>query len=230
MGNRSTEFWDRTYRDDPDFFGSGASPLARSSLGLLSREAPEGLLLELGCGTGRDLCYFAQHGFEVAGCDLSAVAAREANRRLSRLREEVPPSERVTSQDALVLLASLPEGRTDAVFSNLFFNLETDPARLPPLFHGAARVLREGGFHLFTVRSTGDPWYAKGSPLGKDVFDPGTGGPPLRFFDEPSLRVLAEEEFFVRSLREQPEGEPEFPIVVWSAVTQRRNRPSSSRR
>ncbi|MCI4373465.1 MAG: class I SAM-dependent methyltransferase [Thermoplasmata archaeon] len=229
MGNPTKEFWDRTYREDPDFFGAGASSLARSSLGRLTREANGGSLLELGCGTGRDLCYFAQHGFEVAGCELSPVAAREANLRLSALREEVPPRSRVTVQDALELLEVLPAGRTDVVYSNLFFNLEIDADRLRRMFRNVARVLRPGGLHLFTVRSTSDPWYGKGTRLGSDRFDPGTGGPPLRFFDEPSLRQLTEPEFEVDSLREHSEGGPEFPVVIWSAVTQRRAAPSSSR-
>jgi len=228
--DRATAFWDRTYRGDPDFFGRGASSLARSSLGRLTREAPGGSLLELGCGTGRDLCYFAQHGFQVTGCDRSSVAVRKANLRLTAVRGKVPPLLRVTARDALEVLATLPKGRTDAVVSYLFFNLEVDPARLRRLFHGVAQVLRPGGLYLFSVRSTGDSWYGKGTSRGGDVFDPGTGGPPLRFFDEASLRVLSGQGFVVRSLKEHAEGAPDFPVVVWSAVTQRRGAPSSSRR
>ena len=175
MGHPTIAFWDRTYQEDPDFFGEGASSLARSSLGLLAREMSGGSIVELGCGTGRDLGYFAQHGFEVAGCDLSAVGVRVANLRLSALRQEVPPRSRVAFRDALRFLADLPEGRTDAVFSNLFFNQEVDAERLRRLFHGVVRVLRPEGLHLFAVRSTGDAWYGRGTALGGDVFDPGAG-------------------------------------------------------
>ncbi len=230
MDGPTKEFWDRTYREEPDFFGSGASSLARSSLGRLAREYPGGTIVELGCGSGRDLCYFAQHGFEVSGCDLSSVAAREANRRISALREEVPPRARVVSQDALEFLSRQPEGRTDAVFSNMFFNQETNGERLLRLFRSVAHVLPEGGLHLFTVRSITDPWYGKGTPRGVDVFEPGGGSPPLRFFDEPSLRTLTAGEFSVDSLREHPDGGPDFPVVLWSAVTRRRPGVSSSRR
>ncbi|MGA8276466.1 MAG: class I SAM-dependent methyltransferase [Thermoplasmata archaeon] len=229
MGHPTIAFWDRTYQEDPDFFGEGASSLARSSLGLLAREMSGGSIVELGCGTGRDLGYFAQHGFEVAGCDLSAVGVRVANLRLSALRQEVPPRSRVAFRDALRFLADLPEGRTDAVFSNLFFNQEVDAERLRRLFHGVVRVLRPEGLHLFAVRSTGDAWYGRGTALGGDVFDPGAGSPPLRFFDEASLRELTAEEFTVHSLREHPDGGADFPVVVWSAVTRRRVGASLSR-
>jgi SAM-dependent methyltransferase len=221
VGDPTTGFWDRTYREDPDFFGAGASSLARSSLGLLQREAAGGMIVELGCGTGRDLSYFAQHGFEVAGCDTSGVAVREANLRLSALRGEVPPRGRVTCRDALPYLDALPKGRVDAVFSHFYFNQETESARLPKLFHAIARVLRPEGLHLFAVRSTRDEWYGRGTPRGGDVFDPGGGNPPLRFFDETTVRRLASEEFTILALREHPDGGPEFPVVIWSAVTRR---------
>jgi SAM-dependent methyltransferase len=222
-------FWDRTYLQDPDFFGSGASSLARTSLGLLSREVPGGSVLELGCGTGRDLCYFAQHGFEVAGCDRSSIATRHANLRLSALRDEVPPRARVVMRDALEFLAELPEGRMDVVYSNLFYNQEVDERRLRAMFHGVARALHPQGFHLFAVRSTTDPWYGRGTPRGGDVFDPGASSPPLRFFDEASLRELLGGEFTLESLREHPDGGRDFPLVVWSAVSRRGPNVSSSR-
>jgi SAM-dependent methyltransferase len=217
-----TTFWDRTYRKDPDFFGAAASSLARSSLGLLLRESTGGSVYELGTGTGRDLCYFAQHGFEVAGCDLSPVAAREANRRIAALREEVPPLARVVAQEALAALAGPPAGSADVVYSNLFFNLEADPERLARSFQTVARHLRSGGWHIFSVRSVGDPWFGRGRPLGAATFEPAPGQPPLRFFDEASVRALVDPQFRVLSLREHPEGAPEFPVVLWSAVTQLR--------
>jgi SAM-dependent methyltransferase len=222
-------FWDRTYRDDPDFFGAAASSLARSSLGALLRDVAGGTIYELGTGTGRDLCYFAQHGFDVAGCDTSPLAARASNVRLSALRDEVPPLARVRPVDALTGLGGRSAGGTDVVYSNLFYNLEADAARLPRLFQAVARVLRPGGWHIFSVRSVTDPWYGRGRRLGPDTFEPAAGNPPLRFFDEPSLRQLAAAEFDVLTLREHPDGGPEFPVVLWSAVTHRRAAISPSR-
>jgi SAM-dependent methyltransferase len=221
----ASAFWDRVYTDDPDFFGADASSLARSSLGALTREAAGGSLFELGCGTGRDLCYFAQHGFDVAGCDLSRVAAREANVRLAALRGEVPPLRRVENRDALTALGERREGSLDIVYSNLFFNLETDRSRRHLLFREVARVLRSDGWHVFSVRAVRDPWFGRGTDLGDRTFDPQTGNPPIHFFDELEVRELAGSEFDFLSLREHADGGPEFPVVVWSVVTRRVRRP-----
>jgi hypothetical protein len=115
------------------------------------------------------------------------------------------------------------------VFSNLFFNLETDPERLPRWFQAVARVLRPGGWHIFSARSVADPGWGRGPPLGPDTSDPGAVSPPLRFFDEASLRALTRPEFEVLDLREHPDRGPEFPVVLGSAVTPRRDRVSPSR-
>jgi SAM-dependent methyltransferase len=216
------EFWDRIYAGNPDFFGPAASSLARSSLALMQREVPGATLVELGCGTGRDLVYFAQHGFAVRGCDLSPVAVRTANVRLAMARDERVPTAHASETDALTLLESLPAGGTDAVYSNLYLNLEVDDGRLPLLAEAIARVVRPDGFHLFSVRSTHDPWFGRGRSLGPGTFDPGPDGPPLRFFTESDLRRFHEPAFEVLSLREHLEGAPEFPVTLLSGAARRR--------
>jgi SAM-dependent methyltransferase len=215
-------YWDELYRSDPDYFGPAASSLARSSLGVLTREASGARLIELGCGTGRDLCYFAQHGFQVRGCDLSEVAARIANARLASLRDQVPPAQWVRVADTLEYLQNEPPGSAEVVYSNLYLNLEVEEDRLARLIAAAARVLRPEGWLILSVRSTTDPWFGRGEPRGDRVFVPGEGRPPLRFFAEGDVRRLAGTEFEVVTLREHPDGDPEFPIVVWSATMRRR--------
>ena len=43
-----------------------------------------GRILDYGCGTGVYLEYFAEHGFEPYGCDISAVAINQCKARLSK--------------------------------------------------------------------------------------------------------------------------------------------------
>ena len=42
---------------------------------------PPGRAIDLGCGTGANVCYLARHGFEATGVDFSPVALRVAWRR-----------------------------------------------------------------------------------------------------------------------------------------------------
>lgn len=67
-------------------------------------------LLDLGCGEGRDIVYFAQHGFEVVGLDLSLPGLEKAR----RYAEEV--GARVETIHADVVDYKV-EGTYDVIFS-----------------------------------------------------------------------------------------------------------------
>jgi methyl halide transferase len=74
----SAEYWDRRYQEGstPWNLGVPAPPLV--SL-LASPNSPTpGRIAVLGCGTGYDALLFAEHGFEVVGFDLSALAIEAA--------------------------------------------------------------------------------------------------------------------------------------------------------
>jgi len=55
-------------------------PLVESGV-LTPARFPPGRALDLGCGTGANLRYFARHGFEATGIDFSPVALRVARER-----------------------------------------------------------------------------------------------------------------------------------------------------
>ncbi len=70
---KGARFWEESFRDhEPGwFFGGEPSTLARRLLHFYRRmEIPtEGLLLDLGCGEGRDVSFFAGLGFDVEAID-----------------------------------------------------------------------------------------------------------------------------------------------------------------
>jgi SAM-dependent methyltransferase len=74
--------WDESYREhEPGwFFGTEPSALARRLVHFFrTMEIPfEGSLLDLGCGEGRDIAYFASLGFTVDAVDGSPTAVERA--------------------------------------------------------------------------------------------------------------------------------------------------------
>ncbi len=75
-------YWKQFYKRRPT-----AEPSAFAQA-MLSRLRPNSLVLDLGCGSGRDAVFFAEHGHSVIGLDLCDVAIERGRRvvRKKRLR------------------------------------------------------------------------------------------------------------------------------------------------
>lgn len=101
----AADFWEGTKDHDVD-------QNRAALLGAIEGPAPF-TLLDLGCGPGRDLAYFASLGHEVVGLDgcaaFCAMARSHTEKTTGRACE-------VLEQDFLAL--SLPPGRFDGIFAN----------------------------------------------------------------------------------------------------------------
>ena len=83
----------------------------------------------------------------------------------------------------------LPDGAVDAVYSHMLFNMALTTAAVEFLGREVRRVLRPGGWHIYTVRHTGDPHYGTGIPRGDNMTE--HGGFIVHFFDRPLVNRLA---------------------------------------
>jgi len=154
--SKTTELpdWDALYREGRPPWESGVPS------GELIRVLDEGLLrpsttLELGCGTGADAVYLAQHGFDVTAVESSPTALERARGRAQ-------------AQGALiqfVLDDAFEFGRTCDPFHLVYdagfyhFIRQTDLERLLDLLW---RVTRPGSYYLALAGSTGET--AEGGP------------------------------------------------------------------
>jgi len=220
--HRQRAFWDERFGGDIDHMGSTPSPMARWALEELPRDGRGQRLLELGCGTGRDLVEFAGRGYAVAAVDLSQAGVRAARTRsMLAPRTAGVPRPIVDHGEALEFLATQPDASADAVFSNLFLTMGSPERHVARLFQEVARVLRPGGLHLFSVRSTQDAWFGRGRRLGPNVFDLAPDGPPVRFFDDAELRRRTRGEFVRVAQRTGREGRGHFRRTVLYTIDRR---------
>jgi len=164
--------------------------------------------VELGAGTGRDARFFSGHGSRVRGVEIALEpheAARSSDAREGRSWE-------ITPGDALAYLDALPGRSVDAVYSNMFFNMDFDEIEHWALFAAVQRCLRPRGLHLYSVRATSDPWFGRGRRLGPDRYEMEPGGITLHFFSRPYADRLGRVGFAPVRRAEVDEGEAEFPI------------------
>lgn len=213
---RQRAFWREKYLEDPAFFGDRESEFARWCLPILRAEPGITHVVELGCGYGRDTQFFGENGFRVQGVDL-------ALRRPASPPDPRGPSIEFLESDCLVFLEGRSPESVDAVYSNMLFNMDFTEAEHRRLMEAIYRSLRPRGLHLFSARSTSDPWYGRGRPMGPDTFDPAPLGITMHFFSPEYVARLSQGLFTPFHLIERSEGEDDFPMrLVY--VAQRRAR------
>jgi SAM-dependent methyltransferase len=138
-----------------------------------SRAIEPGRTLEVGCGTGTNAFYLAQHGFEVVGVDVSRVAIEQARARADgRCRFETVD----------FLYEAPPGGPFQFVFDRGCFHTFDENHERTRFAQNVAAVLVNGGVWLSLIGSTEGP--------------PRWAGPPRRNARdvmnaiEPSLEIL----------------------------------------
>ncbi len=223
-------FWEEKYRRDPAFFGRGPSPFAKWSLAFLRTHGPAPTIVEIGCGYGRDVAFFAQRGFRVLAVDATQRGVSLARAALADSR---PNAGRVSIQrcSALTFLRRLPPRSADAVFSNLVWNMDFTTPEHRAHFRAVRRVLRPGGTHLYSVRATSDPWYRRGRQVGPRRYDLAPNGTVMHFFSPRYARTLARATGFTPvELVERPEGGRAFPVRVLYVADRRPPRVGASAR
>lgn len=140
-----------------------------------------GKVLDIGCGQGQDSTFFAEHGLEVIGSDLSSEGINYAKQRLpEELKERVVFVEGDVSKPLPYENESL-----DIVYSHLalhYFDKETTQR----IFDEIYRVLKPGGKIIVLMNSVNDPEYGEGEKIEDDYYH--IGNMYKRFFSSETIK------------------------------------------
>jgi SAM-dependent methyltransferase len=177
--------WAATYTKAPRLFGEEPSAPAQIAADQFDAAGVREML-ELGAGYGRDTLFFARRGFQVTALDY-------AEEGLARLRADaeaasVPDRVQIQRHDVRTPLP-FPDQHFDACYSHMLLCMALTTDELVWLVGEVRRVLRPGGLHIYTVRTTQDPHYGKGISHGDGMYE--TGGFIVHFFDRALVEQLA---------------------------------------
>ncbi len=132
----SENAYDQKYTGEDFYWGKAPSSMAPRVLEAMKLSASfRPKLIDLGCGEGRDVVYFARHGFEVVGLDLSAVGLEKARRyateagvQIETIHADVADYELAGTYDVVFstgMLHFLPPDARQARFEN--YKAHTSP-------------------------------------------------------------------------------------------------------
>lgn len=140
-------------------------------------------VLDAGCGSGRNLVYLLQAGYEVFGADTNAVAIAEVRSLAARLAPALPPDNfRVESLAAL----SFPNHFADVVICSAVLHFASDDAHFNAMLRGCWEALKPGGVFFCRLASS----------IGLDGRGQSLGGRRYRLPDQ-SERYLVDEQLLM---------------------------------
>jgi len=146
-------------------------PLLVDMIGL--RAIPPGRTLEIGCGTGTNAIYLAQHGFEVVGVDISPLAIEAARAKAH---------ERCRFEALDFMSESPPDAPFQFVFDRGCFHIFDEDREREHFAQRVAAELVQGGLWLSLIGSTEGP--------SRDVGPPRRSAREVIAAIEPSLEIL----------------------------------------
>jgi SAM-dependent methyltransferase len=179
------EQWARTYTARPDFLGAEPSQAAQDAL-LRFKASGSRDVLELGAGQGRDTLLFLRAGLRVTASDYveSGLEQIRAAADSDLLREGL-----VTLLADVRERLPIDDGSFDAVYAHMLFCMSLTTPEIERLVADVRRVLRPGGFLVYTVRSTSDAHFRAGIDHGEERWE--MGGFVVHFFDRALIDRLA---------------------------------------
>ena len=104
-------------------------------------------ILDAGCGAGRNLPFFLQHGFEVRAVDADPAAVQSVRQLIASINPAIPPDH---VQHASLESLPLSNGSTDAVICSAVLHFAPDEAAFARMVVEMWRVLAPAG--LFFAR------------------------------------------------------------------------------
>ena len=117
---------------------------------LRGRIAPGMLVLDAGCGAGRNLVYLLRAGYEVFGADADPVAI-EVVRRLAKSLAPTSPVDRFRAEPVEAM--TFADSFADVVLSSAVLHFARDDDHFDAMVHGTWRVLKPGGLFFCRLAS-----------------------------------------------------------------------------
>ena len=184
--DQQSQYWEKNFLSKPEMFGLNPSVAAINTLKTF-REKNIKKIVELGVGLGRDTLFFAKNFINVEALDYSPTAIKIINKKIieNKLSNFV-------STKIFDVRKKLPfeDNSVEACFSHMLYCMALSTTELKYLNSEICRILKPGGFNIYTVRHTGDGDYKNGKHVGEDLYE--NDGFIVHFFSEGKVKKITD--------------------------------------
>ena len=118
---------------------------------LRGRIAPGMRVFDAGCGSGRNLVFLLQQGYEVCAVDPDPAAIRSVRALAARLAPRLPES---NFRAEAIEASSFPDHAADVVLSSAVLHFARDDGHFAAMLAGAWRLVRPGGLFFCRLASS----------------------------------------------------------------------------
>jgi len=184
--DQQSQYWEKNFLSKPEMFGLEPSKAAINTLKTF-REKNIKKIVELGVGLGRDTLFFAKNSINVEALDYSPAAIKIINKKV--LENKLS---NLVSTKIFDIRKKLPfeDNSVEACFSHMLYCMALSTTELKYLNSEICRILKPGGFNIYTVRHTGDGDYKNGKHVGEDLYE--NDGFIVHFFSEGKIKKITD--------------------------------------
>ena len=211
--DQQSQYWEKNFLSKPEMFGLNPSEAAINTLKTF-REKNIKKIVELGVGLGRDTLFFAKNSINVEALDYSPAAIKIINKKI--LENKLS---NLVSAKIFDVRKKLPfeDNSVEACFSHMLYCMALSTAELKYLNSEICRILKPGGFNIYTVRHTGDGDYKNGKHIGEDLYE--NDGFIVHFFSEEKVKKI-NDGFSVMNIEKFEEGA--FPRKLFRVILKKK--------
>ena len=148
-------------------FGLSQSLSAEKALKLFNQKKIN-TIVELGAGLGRDSIFFAKNSINTTALDYSASAINVINEKINKNNLS-----KYLSTKIFDVRKKLPfeDNSIQACYSHMLYCMALTNEDLQNLNTEILRILKPGGYNIYTVRHTEDGDYKNGIHRGEDLYE-----------------------------------------------------------
>ena len=165
--DQQSQHWEINFSNKPEMFGLSQSLSAEKALKLFNQEKIN-TIVELGAGLGRDSIFFAKNSINTTALDYSASAINVINEKINKNNLS-----KYLSTKIFDVRKKLPfeDNSIQACYSHMLYCMALTNEDLQNLNTEILRILKPGGYNIYTVRHTEDGDYKNGIHRGEDLYE-----------------------------------------------------------